>query len=324
MIGREAGNPSAGGERGQAGLGTGAAEPRSRALVTGATGALGPCVVAELRAAGFEVRALSLDKPRPGLLPSDVEHLVGDVNDATAVSAAVQGCAAVVHMAALLHVFDSPPEMHRQYELVNVGGTAVVVAAAAKAKVGRVVLFSTISVYGRSAADPLTEDTRPRPETMYAESKLAAEQVLLSARRPDGEPLGAVLRLAAAYGPRVKGNYRRLLLSLARRRFLLLGRGQNRRTLVYDADVARAAVLAVRDPAAAGRIFNVTDGSSTHGARDPRGDVLGARPPAPAFLCAGRSGAPRRRPGGGGGAGRGPHGACYAVRDRQVHGRRRC
>jgi len=47
---------------------------------------------------------------------------------------------------------------------------------------------------------------------------------------------------------------------LARHRFIPIGNGLNRRTLVYDKDVGRAAVLAVSRPAAAGQVFNVTDG----------------------------------------------------------------
>jgi len=69
-----------------------------------------------------------------------------------------------------------------------------------------------------------------------------------------------VLRLGAVYGARIKGNYQRLLLALARSRFLPIGRGDNRRTIVYDKDVARAALLALEHPEAAGKIFNVSDG----------------------------------------------------------------
>ena len=47
---------------------------------------------------------------------------------------------------------------------------------------------------------------------------------------------------------------------MARHRFIPIGNGLNRRTLVYDKDVSRAAALAVSHPAAAGRVFNVTDG----------------------------------------------------------------
>jgi UDP-glucose 4-epimerase len=70
-----------------------------------------------------------------------------------------------------------------------------------------------------------------------------------------------VLRLGAVYGSRIKGNYERLTQALARNRFIPIGNGLNRRTLVYDKDVGRAAALAVSHPAAAGRVFNVTDGA---------------------------------------------------------------
>jgi UDP-glucose 4-epimerase len=99
------------------------------------------------------------------------------------------------------------------------------------------------------------------PDTFYARTKLSAEQIVLNVRGADGQPLGTVLRLGAVYGSRVKGNYERLTRALARHRFIPTGDGLNRRTLVYDKDVGRAAALTVSHPAAAGRVFNVTDGT---------------------------------------------------------------
>jgi len=127
------------------------------------------------------------------------------------------------------------------------------------------------------------------PDTFYAQTKRAAEQIVLNARGADGQPLGTVLRLGAVYGSRIKGNYERLTRALAgnlgpgnlgtRSQFLAklghvpklpghvpllpfipIGNGLNRRTLIYDKGVGRAVALAVSHPAAAGRIFNVTDG----------------------------------------------------------------
>jgi len=98
------------------------------------------------------------------------------------------------------------------------------------------------------------------PDTFYAQTKLAAEQIVLNAKRNGGQPLGTVLRLGAVYGSRIKGNYERLTHALARNRFIPIGSGLNRRTLVYHQDVGRAAALAISHPAAAGRVFNVTDG----------------------------------------------------------------
>jgi UDP-glucose 4-epimerase len=197
----------------------------------------------------------------------------------------MQGSKVVIHLAALLHVVNPPPALREKYERTNVGGTATVVEAAVQAGVERVVLFSTIAVYGDSSRQILTEDTPPRPDTFYAQTKLAAERIVLDARRRDGGPLGTVLRLGAVYGGRIKGNYRRLLQSLARGRFIPIGDGRNRRTLIYDRDLARAAVLAVQHPAAAGKIYNLSDGQF-HTLNDIIGtmcEALGRTPPSISF-----------------------------------------
>jgi len=229
-------------------------------LVTGATGAVGPRVVHALDQAGFRIRSFSVDTPTAGMFPQSVEVLIGDVTDKAAVQSAMQGMDAVVHMAALLHIVNPPPELREKYERVNVGGTATVVEAAISAGVKRVVLFSTIAVYGPSDGCVLDEVSPTHPDTYYAQTKCAAEQIVLNAGGADGQALGTVLRLGAVYGSRIKGNYERLTHALARHRFIPIGSGLNRRTLVYDKDVGRAAVLTVSHPAAAGRVFNVTDG----------------------------------------------------------------
>lgn len=231
-----------------------------KVLVTGATGAIGPSVVQALHQEGYCVRTFSRTAPKSGLFPADVEVRIGDVTDPLAVKSAVQGVEAVVHLAALLHTVNPPVSLRDTYERINVHGTATIVDAAIRANVNRLVFFSTIAVYGYATGQILTEDTPPQPETFYAQTKLAAERIVLNAKRLDGQPLGTVLRLGAVYGARIKGNYRRLLRSLAHRRFIPIGDGRNRRTLIYDKDVANAAVLAMCYPAAAGQIYNASDG----------------------------------------------------------------
>ena len=230
-------------------------------LITGATGAVGPLVVGAFHDEGCSIRTLSIDPPPSGIWPDDVDTRIGDITDPTAVQAAMEGVDAVVHLAALLHIVNPPPSLREKYERINVGGTSTVVAAAARAGVKRIVLFSTIAVYGSSGGRVVTEETPPNPDTFYARTKLAAEQIVLAARGADSRKIGTVLRLGAVYGSRIKGNYQRLVRSLAGGRFLPVGDGSNRRTLVYEKDVARAAVLASARDAAAGKVFNVTDGS---------------------------------------------------------------
>jgi nucleoside-diphosphate-sugar epimerase len=229
-------------------------------LITGATGAVGPLIVKAFHAAGYSIRTLSIDPPTINVWPDEVETLIGDVTDLSAVRAAMQDVQSVIHLAALLHVINPPQALEEKYQRINVGGTATVVSEAIRAGAKRVVFFSTIAVYGHSHGRVLTEDTPPYPDTIYSQTKLAAEKIVLEAKDADGCSLGTVLRLGAVYGPRVKGNYQRLLESLVRSRFIPVGNGSNRRTLVYDKDVARAAVLASEHPNAAGKIFNVSDG----------------------------------------------------------------
>jgi UDP-glucose 4-epimerase len=64
------------------------------------------------------------------LFPQNVEVLIGDVTDQAAVKSAMKNVAAVIHMAALLHIDNPPPEMGEKYERINVGGTATFVDAA--------------------------------------------------------------------------------------------------------------------------------------------------------------------------------------------------
>lgn len=229
-------------------------------LVTGATGAVGPRVVEALSDAGYAIRTLSLNPAPPGPWPRGIEMRLGDITDPNVVHSAMQGVDAVVHLAALLHISNPADELRHQFERINVGGTAAIVEASLKANVKRVVFFSTIAVYGDSHGRVLDEASPPQPKTFYEQTKLDAERIILNAKDTSGLPIGAVLRLAAVYGSRIKGNYRQLLKALAKGRFIPIGKGLNRRTLVYDKDVARAAVLALRHPDAAGKVFNVSDG----------------------------------------------------------------
>jgi nucleoside-diphosphate-sugar epimerase len=250
-------------------------------LITGATGALGPSVVAALSRT-HEIRTLSRHPPPAGLFPETVDVFTGDIADRTAVRRAAGGAQVIVHLAALLHVANPEPRMRSEYERVNVGGTATVVEAALSEEVGRVVVLSTIAVYGYGAGSILNEDSTPRPDTLYGETKLAAERVALDARRADGAPLATVLRSAAVYGPRVKGNYRALVDAIARRRFVPIGRGENRRTLVFEDDLASAIALVAEHPAAVGRTYNVSDGRvhTLHEIIVAIAAGLGRRPPA--------------------------------------------
>ncbi len=189
---------------------------------------------------------------------------------------AVAGMEVVFHLAAKLHINDPDATMRMEYERVNVTGSHTLAKAAAQEHVKRFIYFSTISVYGPSQAGlSHDETTPPQPHTLYGETKYKGEILVL-----DTLP-ATVLRLAAVYGSRMKGNYPRLLRALRQGWYVPIGAGTNRRTLVYETDVASAAVVAAHHSQAEGQIYNVTDGNiyTMNDILVTMSDALGKAPP---------------------------------------------
>jgi nucleoside-diphosphate-sugar epimerase len=117
-----------------------------------------------------------------------------------------------------------------------------------------VVYFSSTSVYGDTRGGLADEQSTPAPRSVYAQSKLDGESVLL-----DEAPHATVLRVGAVYGPSQRSNYLRLA-TLCRRGIQLVG--SVRRTLVFETDVMSAALMAAEHRDVSARIFNVTDGTT--------------------------------------------------------------
>jgi nucleoside-diphosphate-sugar epimerase len=158
-------------------------------FVTGAAGYLGQGVVREALGRGHKVRALV----RSGTVEG-AEVVSGDLHD-PALAGWLAKVDAVVHCAAKLSGSDA--EMERD----TVAGTAALVAAARTAKVKRIVLAGSMSVYGgQSPGDVIDEDARIEPDPgardAYTRAKLAQEEVVRSAGQP-----AWILRIGAIWGP---------------------------------------------------------------------------------------------------------------------------
>lgn len=280
-----------------------------RVLITGGAGFIGSHLADHLLARGDEVRALDALDPqvhgehrrRPAYLDAAVELVVGDVRDPDAVRRALRGVDAVVHLAAAVGVGQSMYEVER-YVGVNDLGTAVLLQALIGNPVERLVVASSMSLYGeglyRDPAGRLVTAERTReqllhrrwdpagargeplqpvatPETkapalasIYALSKFDQERMCLILGEAYGIPTTA-LRFFNVYGPRqaLSNPYTGVLAIFAAR--LLNGRpplvnedGHQRRDFVSVKDVARACRLALEVPAAAGQVLNVGSGQS--------------------------------------------------------------
>lgn len=212
-------------------------------LITGGAGFIGSHLADRLLARGDRVRVLDRlvgqvhgeDGARPAHLDADVELLVGDVGDPVAVDRAIEGVDAVVHLAARVGVGQS---MYRiaDYTEGNDLGTAVLLERLRARPVGRLVVASSMSIYGEGlyrdvdgrlhervgrdavrvadgAWDPVDDHGRPlvpvpTPETkrpdlvsVYALGKYVQERLCLVVGAASGIPTVA-LRFFNVYGPR--------------------------------------------------------------------------------------------------------------------------
>jgi len=214
-----------------------------RVLITGGAGFIGSHLADYLLRHGYEVRALDnlsaqvhgTDAARPRYLDRDVELITNDVLNRDAVRSALRGIDGVFHLAAMVGVGQSMYEIAR-YTQVNNLGTAVLLEALIERPVERLIVASSMSVYGeglyrdaqgaavpgvqRSVADlrrgkwelsaadgsplmpvPTPESKPPSLASVYALSKYDQERMCLLVGDAYGIPTTA-LRFFNVYGPR--------------------------------------------------------------------------------------------------------------------------
>ncbi|MDQ6663017.1 MAG: NAD-dependent epimerase/dehydratase family protein [Acidobacteriota bacterium] len=264
---------------------------RKHLLITGGAGFIGSHVAEEMLRYGYRIRVLDnlspqvhgAERKRPDYLDRDVELTIGDVRDPVAVEAALDGIDAVYHFVAAVGVGQS---MYRiaEYTSINNLGTAVLLEALVKRRVERLIVASSMSVYGeglykdssgtiRAAVERTPEQLRlgdwevrddhgepltplPTPETkpislssVYALSKYDQERMCLMVGRAYKIDTVA-LRFFNVYGPNqaLSNPYTGVLSNFASR--LLNGKPP----LIFEDGKQKRDLISVRDIARACRL----------------------------------------------------------------------
>jgi dTDP-L-rhamnose 4-epimerase len=275
-------------------------------LITGGAGFIGRHLCSELLAAGSRVRVLDSLIPQvhgdgEPSLPPEVEVLKGDVRDAHLLDQALCGVEGVFHLAAEVGVGQSMYEITR-YVSANDFGTAVLLQRLAANPVCRLVVASSMSVYGEglyknsagiphagitrapaTAApnwDPVAPDGGPLTPvptdeskrldlaSIYALTKFVQERSCQIFGSAYGVEVVA-LRLFNVFGPgqALANPYTGVLANFGARLLngqppLLFEDGQQKRDFVHVRDVAHAFRLAMENPFAAGHTINIASGHS--------------------------------------------------------------
>jgi len=226
-----------------------------KVLVSGAAGFVGRALCDQLTVAGHVL--VPTVRRTSGLKD---ERVLGEIGASTDWQTALEGCDAVVHLAARVHVMDDTTQNSLAlYRATNTEGTLNLARQAVEAGVKRFVFISTIKVNGEGRDTPYRETDAAAPEDAYAISKWEAEQGLQRIAQETGLEV-AILRPPLAYGPGVKANFLRLMRMVEHGFPLPLGAIHNRRSLLYLGNFVDAIRLCVEHPASAGQTFLLDDG----------------------------------------------------------------
>jgi nucleoside-diphosphate-sugar epimerase len=230
-------------------------------VVTGAAGWLGQNLVRALAPTRSRVRCLVHSKdeaPLVEIVGPNVEVVVGDVRDPTALDALFEGVgtATVFHTAAVIH----PPKSTRDFFDVNVGGTELMLDRARRAGATRFVHVSSNSPFGAnsSPADVFTEDAPFHPYLSYGQSKMEAEQ-LVTRRFERGDLATVILRAPWFYGRYQPERQTRFFSAIRRGRFPLIGDGTQRRSMVNTDNLVHGLLRGEVASGAVGRAFWIAD-----------------------------------------------------------------
>lgn len=239
-------------------------------LITGGAGFIGSHIARELLIQGADVRVLDnfSSGKRENLKDLDVEIIAGDLRDEAKVAQAVQGVDIIFHEAAFVSVPESMEKPQECFD-INITGTSILLEAARKASVKRVVVASSAAVYGDSEAMPLVENTPLKQLSPYAVSKRVDEIYAELYTNSFGLEVAA-LRYFNVYGPRQRPDsmYAAAVPIFIRRMLenkpiTVYGDGGQTRDLINVRDVVQANLLASQHPSAPGQIFNICTGIET-------------------------------------------------------------
>jgi nucleoside-diphosphate-sugar epimerase len=236
-----------------------------KCLVTGANGFIGTHLVRYLLDTGHEVRAVDSSEPLETITSERLENalVAHSAVDPAAWQGVCRDVEVVFHLAGRVHRGDnSLPSARTIYFQENLEMTRALAEAALKVQVRRFVFASSVGVYGTASVsgEAFREDSpvAPPPGNVYAQSKRAAEEFLLSSDVCAAlEPV--IVRLPLVYGAGAKGNMP-MLVRLARSGLPLPLAGiNNRRSFINIPNCVDFLLTAACHPGAGGRILLASD-----------------------------------------------------------------
>ena len=228
-----------------------------RILVTGGTGFTGAALTSELLSGGHEVVALD---NKSGIRDAELQRsgaviVEGSVTDREVVDRCMEGVDVVFHLAAAFRELDVSESY---YDDVNLGGTRLVLEAAARLGASRFIYCSTCGVHGDVEKPPAGEDAPIKPADYYQRTKYEAEPLVSAQHGRDGLET-VILRPAAIYGPGDPERFLMLFKWAAKGWFPMFGSGRTLYHPLYIDNLIEAFLLCLEPGKATGSAYLIAD-----------------------------------------------------------------
>jgi nucleoside-diphosphate-sugar epimerase len=230
-------------------------------LITGATGFVASHLIPYLDKQDWQIMAATRGScPSNQFSSSVIPATIKDINGDTNWQKTLNNIDTVIHLAARAHILQEEalnPEA--EFLRVNTEGTANLVKQSIQAGVKHFIFISSIGAMTTLSNHPLTENTPCYPDTSYGQSKIKAEQALISLAN-DSSMTWTILRPCLVYGSGNPGNMERLVKLLRIGLPLPFKRVNNRRSFLYVGNLADAIATCLTHPNARNQTFLVSDG----------------------------------------------------------------
>jgi nucleoside-diphosphate-sugar epimerase len=231
-------------------------------LVTGASGFVGAYLCNQLVNDGHRVRASS--RTKFSCTSKKIEHIqCGDLSEYFDWSEALTEIDVVIHLAARVHQMDCESSRYSDaYFRLNLGATQNLAMQSKSAGVKRFIFLSTAKVNGEWTLDGqmFSSSDKPNPQGAYAMSKLSAENELRKISS-EGAMDFVIIRPPLIYGPRVGGNFLKLLKIVDKYKILPLGGASNFRSILFVGNLTDFISRCLSNSDAGNKIFMVADES---------------------------------------------------------------
>jgi GlcNAc-P-P-Und epimerase len=223
-----------------------------KVTLVGGSGFIGTYLIKDLQSFNIQVR--NIDKVVSGRFPGITD--IADIRDPEQLTEKLQPSDWLIVLAA--EHADNVTPVSLYYD-VNVNGAKNVIDIAEQKGIKKILFTSTVAVYGLNKTNP-TEHSPTDPFNNYGKSKFQAEEILRQwyNEKPAERSL-IIIRPTVVFGPGNIGNVYNLLHQIAINKFLMIGRGNNKKSMSYVENVSGFIGYCIKNDLQGYNLFNYAD-----------------------------------------------------------------